>query len=299
MPSTPRTLLKPHQHDVGGLTVRRVLPALAARTVGPFIFFDHIGPATLVPGKGLDVRPHPHIGLATVTYLFEGAIMHRDSVGSVQKIVPGDVNWMTAGRGIVHSERTPDAERAAGQTMHGIQTWVALPVASEQVEPSFEHHAAAALPQIERDGVALRVIAGSAFGATAPTRTFSPTFYVAAQFAPGSAITLDTEHEERGIYLVSGDLSLDGEALPEQQMAVLAPGADVRLTSAGGAVAMLLGGAPLDGTRFIEWNFVSSSRDKIAAAKTAWSEQRMGHVPGESEFIPLPPQRREPQAPEA
>ncbi|MDR5780230.1 pirin family protein [Caballeronia sp. LZ065] len=299
MPSTPRTLLKPHQHDVGGLTVRRVLPALAARTVGPFIFFDHIGPATLVPGKGLDVRPHPHIGLATVTYLFEGAIMHRDSVGSVQKIVPGDVNWMTAGCGIVHSERTPDAERAAGQTMHGIQTWVALPVASEDVEPSFEHHAAAALPQIERDGVTLRVIAGSAFGVTAPTRTFSPTLYVAAQFAPGSAITLDTEHEERGIYLVSGDLSLDGEALPEQQMAVLAPGADVRLTSAGGAVAMLLGGAPLDGTRFIEWNFVSSSRDKIAAAKTAWSEQRMGHVPGESEFIPLPPQRREPQAPEA
>ncbi|MDR5758022.1 pirin family protein [Caballeronia sp. LZ035] len=299
MPSTPRTLLKPHQHDVGGLTVRRVLPALAARTVGPFIFFDHIGPATLVPGKGLDVRPHPHIGLATVTYLFEGAIMHRDSVGSVQKIVPGDVNWMTAGRGIVHSERTPDAERAAGQTMHGIQTWVALPVASEDVEPSFEHHSAGALPQIERDGVTLRVIAGSAFGVTAPTRTFSPTLYVAAQFAPGSAITLDTEHEERGIYLVSGDLSLDGEALPEQQMAVLAPGADVQLTSAGGAVAMLLGGAPLDGTRFIEWNFVSSARDKIAAAKTAWSEQRMGHVPGESEFIPLPPQRREPQAPEA
>ncbi|WP_061169074.1 pirin family protein [Caballeronia hypogeia] len=299
MSSTIRDLLKPHQHDVGGLMVRRVLPALAARTVGPFIFFDHIGPATLVPGKGLDVRPHPHIGLATVTYLFEGAIMHRDSLGSVQKITPGDVNWMTAGRGIVHSERTPDEERAAGQTMHGIQTWVALPVASEEVEPAFEHHAAAALPQIERDGVTLRVIAGSAFGAKAPTRTFSPTLYVAAQFAPGSEIVLDTEHEERGVYLVSGDLSIDGEPLPAEQMAVLTADADVRLQSTNGAVAMLLGGAPLDGPRFIEWNFVSSAREKIEAAKTAWTEQRMGQVPGETEFIPLPPGRRETRAPDA
>ncbi len=279
--------------------VRRVLPALAARTVGPFIFFDHIGPATLVPGKGLDVRPHPHIGLATVTYLFDGAIMHRDSVGSVQKIVPGDVNWMTAGRGIVHSERTPDEERAAGQTMHGIQTWVALPVASEEVEPSFQHHAAATLPQIERAGVTLRVIAGTAFGATAPTRTFSPTLYVAAHFAAGSELTLDTEHEERGVYLVDGDLTIDGESLPAQQMAVLTPGVAAKLASANGAVGMLLGGAPLDGARFIEWNFVSSSRDKIEAAKRAWSEQRMGQVPGESEFIPLPPPRREERAPEA
>ncbi|GAB5099169.1 MULTISPECIES: pirin family protein [unclassified Caballeronia] len=299
MSTSIRVLLKPHQHDVGGLTVRRVLPALAARTVGPFIFFDHIGPATLVPGQGLDVRPHPHIGLATVTYLFEGAIMHRDSVDSVQKIVPGDVNWMTAGRGIVHSERTPDEERERGQTMHGIQTWVALPVASEEVEPSFEHHAASALPQIERDGVTLRVIAGTAFGAQAPTRTFSPTLYVAADFARGSALTLDTEHEERGVYLVEGDLSIDGQALPEQQMAVLEPGAPVRFESTNGARVMILGGAPLDGARIIEWNFVASSRDKIEAAKQAWSEQRMGHVPGETEFIPLPPARRENRAPEA
>ncbi|SAL38532.1 pirin family protein [Caballeronia concitans] len=299
MSSTIRAQLKPHEHDVGGLMVRRVLPALAARTVGPFIFFDHIGPATVVPGKGLDVRPHPHIGLATVTYLFDGAIMHRDSVGSVQKIVPGDVNWMTAGRGIVHSERTPDEERASGQSMHGIQTWVALPVASEDVEPSFEHHAAATLPQIERDGVTLRVIAGSAFGATAPTRTFSPTLYVAAHFAADSELTLDAEHEERGVYLVDGDLSIDGEPAAPQQMSLLNSGASVRLASAGGAVVMLLGGAPLDGTRFIEWNFVSSSRDKIEAAKQAWSEQRMGHVPGETEFIPLPPPRRESRAPEA
>ncbi len=168
MSSSIKAVLKPHLRDVGSLTVRRVLPALAARLIGPFIFFDHMGPATLEPGVGLDVRPHPHIGLATVTYLFEGAIMHRDSLGSEQKIVPGDVNWMTAGRGIVHSERTPAEDRASGQTMHGIQTWVALPLDDEDIEPSFEHHAAATLPEIERNGVTLRVIAGTAFGETAP-----------------------------------------------------------------------------------------------------------------------------------
>src|SRR5580698_1909204 len=288
MASTISVLLKPHQHDIGNLVVRRVLPALATRTIGPFIFFDHIGPATLVPGAGLDVRPHPHIGLATVTYLFEGAIMHRDSLGSVQKILPGDVNWMTAGRGIVHSERTPDEERAAGQTMHGIQTWVGLPLADEEVVPSFEHHPAAALPQLERDGVSLRVIAGSAFGLTAPTTTFSPTLYVAAQFSPDSSVTLDTEHEERAVYLLQGDLSIDGDAVPEGQMAVLKPGVSADLRSAAGAIAMVLGGAPLDGPRFMEWNFVSSSKERIETAKLAWSEQRMGHVPGETEWIPLP-----------
>ncbi len=292
MSSTIEAFLKPHQHDIGNLIVRRVLPSAAVRTVGPFIFFDHIGPATLVPGAGLDVRPHPHIGLATVTYLFDGAIMHRDSLGSVQKIVPGDVNWMTAGRGIVHSERTPDEERASGQTMHGIQTWVALPVVDEDTEPSFEHHPGANLPQIERDGVTLRVIAGSAFGATAPTKTFSPTLYVAAEFSADSAVTLDTEHEERGVYLRRKGIStIDGAPIPECQMAVLKPGFPVDLRSTDGAIAMLLGGAPLDGKRFIEWNFVSSSREKIDAAKLAWSEQRIGQVPGETEFIPLPPPR--------
>ncbi|OTP76382.1 pirin family protein [Caballeronia sordidicola] len=299
MSSTIEAFLKPHQHDVGNLTVRRVLPALAVRTVGPFIFFDHIGPATLVPGVGLDVRPHPHIGLATVTYLFEGAIMHRDSLGSLQKISPGDVNWMTAGRGIVHSERTPDEERAAGQTMHGIQTWIGLPVDAEEVAPSFEHHPAATLPLVERNGVRLRVIAGSAFGETAPTTTFSPTLYVAAEFTPDSAVTLDTEHEERGVYLLEGDLTIDGDEVPAGQMAVLKNGFSADLRSTNGAIAMLLGGAPLDGTRFIEWNFVSSSKEKIAAAKHAWSEQRMGHVPGETEFIPLPTPRHENNAPEA
>jgi redox-sensitive bicupin YhaK (pirin superfamily) len=291
MSSTIEAFLKPHQHDIGNLIVRRVLPSVAVRTVGPFIFFDHIGPATLMPGVGIDVRPHPHIGLATVTYLFEGAIMHRDSIGSVQKITAGDVNWMTAGRGIVHSERTPDEERATGQKMHGIQTWVGLPAKDEEVAPSFEHHPAATLPQIERDGVKLRVIAGSAFGQSAPTVTFSPTLYVAAEFSADSAVTLDTEHEERGVYLLEGDLSVDGSVLPEGQMAVLKTGFPVDLRSTNGAIAMVLGGAPLDGHRFLEWNFVSSSREKIEAAKLAWTEQRIGHVPGETDFIPLPPPR--------
>ena len=288
MSSPIKAVLKPHLRDVGSPTVRRVLPAMAARLIGPFIFFDHMGPATLAPGVGLDVRPHPHIGLATVTYLFEGAIMHRDSLGSEQKIVPGDVNWMTSGRGIVHSERTPAEDRGRGLTMHGIQTWVALPLAHEDDEPSFEHHAAATLPQIERNGVTLRVIAGTAFGHTAPTTTFSGTLYVAATFNPGSAFALEPEHDERGVYLVDGDLRIDGEPLEAGQMAVLTPGETVTLASANGATVMLLGGEKLDGERFIEWNFVASSREKIERAKTAWTSQEMGNVPGETEWIPLP-----------
>jgi redox-sensitive bicupin YhaK (pirin superfamily) len=288
MSSSIKAVLKPHLRDIGNLAVRRVLPAMAARLVGPFIFFDHMGPATLPAGVGLDVRPHPHIGLATVTYLFEGAIMHRDSLGSLQKIVPGDVNWMTAGKGIVHSERTPDEERANGSTVHGIQTWVALPLADEDSEPSFEHHPASTLPQLERNGVTLRIIAGTAFGHTAPARTYSGTLYVAAEFAPGSAIALEPEHEERGVYLVDGDLSIDGTPLEVAQMAVLTPDETVTLASSNGARVMMLGGEKLEGERFIEWNFVASSRDKIEHAKTAWTNQQMGQVPGETDWIPLP-----------
>jgi redox-sensitive bicupin YhaK (pirin superfamily) len=288
MSSSIKAVLKPHLRDVGSLTVRRVLPAMAARLIGPFIFFDHMGPATLEPGVGLDVRPHPHIGLATVTYLFEGSIMHRDSLGSAQKIVPGDVNWMTAGRGIVHSERTPAEDRASGLTMHGIQTWVALPLDDEEVEPSFAHHAAETLPVVERNGVTLRVIAGTAFGAESPVTTFSGTLYVAAEFAPGGAFALEPEHEERGVYLVDGDLEIDGEPLEVGQMAVLALDETVTLASTNGARVMLLGGEKLDGERFIEWNFVASSREKIDAAKLAWTNQEMGQVPGETEWIPLP-----------
>src|SRR5579864_3666802 len=293
MSSPIKAVLKPHLRDVGSLTVRRVLPAMAARLIGPFIFFDHMGPAILAPGVGLDVRPHPHIGLATVTYLFEGAIMHRDSLGSEQKIVPGDVNWMTAGRGIVHSERTPNEDRGRGLAMHGIQTWVALPLAHEDDEPSFEHHAAATLPEIERHGVTLRVIAGTAFGQTAPTTTFSGTLYVAAHFAPGSSFALEPEHDERGAYLVEGDLAIDGEALEAGLMAVLTPGETVTLASTKGATVMLLGGEKIDGERFIEWNFVASSREKIERAKLLWTNQQMGKVPGETEWIPLP--ERKPQ----
>jgi redox-sensitive bicupin YhaK (pirin superfamily) len=288
MTSSIKTTLKPHLRDIGNLTVRRVLPAMAARLVGPFIFFDHMGPATFAPGTGLDVRPHPHIGLATVTYLFDGAILHRDSLGSEQKIVPGDVNWMTAGRGIVHSERTPPEDRASGLTMHGIQTWVALPLEDEEVEPSFAHHAADTLPVVERNGVTLRVIAGTAFGAESPVTTFSGTLYVAAEFAPGGAFALEPEHEERGVYLVDGDLEIDGTPLEGGQMAVLALDETVTLASTNGARVMLLGGEKLDGERFIEWNFVASSREKIEAAKLAWTNQEMGTVPGETQWIPLP-----------
>jgi redox-sensitive bicupin YhaK (pirin superfamily) len=288
MSSSIKAVLKPHLRDIGNLAVRRVLPAMAARLVGPFIFFDHMGPATLPAGTGIDVRPHPHIGLATVTYLFDGAIMHRDSIGSEQKIVPGDVNWMTAGAGIVHSERTPDEERARESRVHGIQTWVALPLADEDCAPSFEHHAAHTLPELERNGVTLRVIAGTAFGHTAPARTFSGTLYVAARFAAGGALALEPEHEERGVYLVEGDLSIDGTPLEPEQMAVLTPGETVTLASRDGATVMLLGGEKLEGERFIEWNFVSSSRDKIERAKDAWTNQQMGQVPGETEWIPLP-----------
>ncbi|MFA8392885.1 pirin family protein [Burkholderia ubonensis] len=288
MTDSIQALLKPHVRDIGNLQVRRTLPALAVRLVGPFIFFDHMGPATLPPGTGLDVRPHPHIGLATVTYLFEGAILHRDSLGSLQEIVPGDVNWMTAGRGIVHSERTPDALRERGHTVHGIQTWVALPLAHETDAPSFEHHEAAALPKLNDDGVSLTVIAGDAFGLRSPVTTFSRTLYVAAEFADGGRLVLDASHEERAIYLVDGDLAIDGTPLEPAQMAVLAPGATVTLTSGAGARAMLLGGDRLEGERFIDWNFVASSRDAIERAKEAWTRQEMGKVPGETEWIPLP-----------
>ncbi|KVD09146.1 pirin family protein [Burkholderia ubonensis] len=288
MTDSIQALLKPHVRDIGNLQVRRTLPALAARLVGPFIFFDHMGPATLPPGTGLDVRPHPHIGLATVTYLFEGAILHRDSLGSLQEIVPGDVNWMTAGRGIVHSERTPDALRERGHTVHGIQTWVALPLAHETDAPSFEHHEAAALPKLNDDGVSLTVIAGDAFGLRSPVTTFSRTLYVAAEFADGGRLVLDASHEERAIYLVDGDLAIDGTPLDPAQMAVLAPGATVTLTSGAGARAMLLGGDRLEGERFIDWNFVASSRDAIERAKEAWTRQEMGKVSGETEWIPLP-----------
>jgi redox-sensitive bicupin YhaK (pirin superfamily) len=282
-------LIEPRLHDLGdGFTVRRLLPFRLCRHVGPFVFFDHIGPADLAPGRGLDVRPHPHIGLATVTYLYEGALTHRDSLGSEQVIRPGDVNWMTAGRGIVHSERTPQAERARGHRMHGIQTWVALPQAHEEAEPEFLHYAAATLPEDERGGVRLRVVAGQAFGLQSPVRVYAPTLYVDARFAAGSSLVLPPEHAERGVHAVEGEVRVGGLAVPAGQMLVLPPGGDVEIAAEGAARALLFGGAPLDGERFLWWNFVASSRERIERAKADWLAQRFGHVPGETEFIPLP-----------
>jgi len=281
-------VLKSGVRDIGGFAVRRVLPAVPQQMVGPFIFFDHMGPAALAPGGGLDVRPHPHIGLATVTYLFDGEILHRDSVGSVQPIRPGDVNWMTAGRGIVHSERTPAHLRAAGGRVHGIQTWVALPLGHEQAAPAFAHHAAAALPVVELPGVTVRVVAGTAFGARSPVDVFSPTLYAAADLAPGASLVVQPEHEERAVYLAEGSASVADTALEPGQMAVLPPGGDVEIRAAAVSRIMLVGGAKMDGPRFIWWNFVASSRERIERAKADWREDRFPPVPGETERIPLP-----------
>jgi len=282
------TVIEPKAHDLGGFSVRRVLPQLRARRVGPFVFFDHMGPAVFAPGQGMDVRPHPHIGLATVTYLFDGAIEHRDNLGNVQTIRPGDVNWMTAGRGIVHSERTPAVERAAGQYMHGIQTWVALPKDAEEAAPEFHHHAAASLPAWESQGVRLRLVAGEAFGYRSPVHTFSRLFYVAVEFPAGGSLVVPAEHIERAVYATDALLTVGGIELAVAHMAVLPAGMDVEIRAAQPARVILCGGDPLDGDRHLWWNFVSSSRDRIEKAKADWASMRYAPIPGETEFIPLP-----------
>ena len=257
--------------------------------VGPFIFFDHIGPVALRPGDGLDVRPHPHINLATVTYLFEGEIVHRDSLGCQQPIQPGAINWMTAGRGIVHSERTSAELRRSGSRLHGIQLWVALPTAHEQTEPAFQHVPAQALPLIERQGVRLRLLAGSAYGRSAPVPTLSPLFYVDVTAEPSAAIDVPPEHEQRACYVVEGAVRCGGRRVSARTMIVFAAGAQVELTADGPTRVVLLGGAPLDGPRHIFWNFVSSSLERIEQGKRDWKEGRFPKVPGdEHEFIPLP-----------
>jgi len=282
-------LLPPRVHDLGdGFMVKRLLPHASQRSLGPFVFLDHIGPAELGPAQAMDVRPHPHIGLATVTFLWEGAILHRDSLGSVQEIRPGDVNWMTAGRGIVHSERTPEHLRGKPQRLHGLQTWVALPLGQEDVEPAFSHHPAASLPVVERDGVRLVVVAGHAFGQRAPVRVFSDTLYVSISLKAGTRLRIPAEHAERALYPVIGEASLDGEALPHERLAVLDGDGEPELLAVTDATLMLLGGEPLDGPRFMWWNFVSSTRERIEQAKDDWREGRFGKVPGDDEFIPLP-----------
>lgn len=272
-----------------GFTVRRLLPSAARRTVGPFIFFDHMGPVQLPAGHGLDVRPHPHINLATVTYLFEGEILHRDSLGSEQLIEPGAVNWMTAGRGIVHSERSPASARETGPRVHGLQLWVALPIALEQVEPSFQHHPEHTIPQIDLEGARLRVVAGSAFGATSPVAVLSPLFYVEAQLERGAELALPDPYAERALYVVDGSITCDGEVRRAGTMSIFREHAAVRLCAVEPARVMLLGGARLDGERHLYWNFVSSSRERIEQAKRAWRERAFPLVLGdEHEYIPLP-----------
>jgi redox-sensitive bicupin YhaK (pirin superfamily) len=276
------------QRDLGGFVVRRVLPAGARQMVGPFIFFDHLGPTQFAPGLGIDVRPHPHIALATVTYLFSGSLQHRDSLGTVQEIRPGDVNWMSAGRGIAHSERTPQAARVSGAHVHGIQSWVALPDGHEDGEPTFVHHSASTLPTHVADGIEMTIIAGDAFGLRSPVVTLWPTLYVHAQIADGATVEVPANHGERAVYVVEGELAIGDRPLTEGQLAVLAPGTTVMLRALGRARAMLLGGDPFPTPRFIWWNFVASSQERIERAKERWEQQRFPVVPGETEFIPLP-----------
>ena len=282
------TIIAPRVHDLGGFQVRRAVPALQARSVGPFVFVDHMGPAVFAPGRGIDVRPHPHIGLATVTFLWSGVIQHRDTLGFVQDIAAGDVNWMTAGRGIAHSERTPQSLREGEHPLHGMQTWVALPRADEETAPGFHHHDAAAMPRIERQGTLLRVLAGRGYGAESPVRVFADTLYVAIDLDADAQVTLEPSHPQRALYVLDGAAQLDGTDIPQQHLIVLDEGVPHALRARTPLKAMLLGGEPLDGPRHLWWNFVSSSRERIEQAKRDWLEGRFGAVPGDDEFIPLP-----------
>jgi hypothetical protein len=282
------TVIVGRTRDIGGFEVRRVLPSAKRRMVGPFIFLDQMGPVVFRAGTGLDVRPHPHIGLATVTYLFTGEIVHRDSLGFVQPIRPGELNWMTAGRGIAHSERTAAELRRADMDMFGIQAWVALPRSHEETEPSFAHHDAGALPLIEGDGTRVRVVAGALYGARSPAATLSDLFYADAALDEGARLNLPAEHEERAAYLADGRLEIDGQAFEPGQALVFRPGAAIVMRALVKSRVMLLGGEPMDGPRHIWWNFVSSSQERIEQAKADWRHGRFAAVPGETEFIPLP-----------
>jgi hypothetical protein len=281
----------------GGFVVRRVLPAAARRSVGPFIFFDHFGPVTETPGRAHDVRPHPHIGLATVTYLFDGAMMHRDSIGSVQLIEPGAINWMTSGRGIVHSERKPDHLVDSTYPVHGLQLWTALPISHEEDEPSFVHTPASAIPQVDLNRAQVRVLVGSAFGATSPVRAFSQTLYLDVKLESGGAIELPALVPEMAVYPVQGDVIIDAATLRAGTMAVLHAGAATKVHAQGAARFVVVGGEPLDGYRHMWWNFVSSRKERIMQASEDWQAMRMGRVAGDDEFIPLPPTRFTPPEP--
>jgi hypothetical protein len=283
-------MILPRAHDVGGFEVRRALPAKEKQMVGPFIFFDQMGPGEFLIGKGLDVRPHPHIGLATVTYLFNGSILHRDSLGTQLPILPGDVNWMTAGSGIAHSERTDTALRAHTNKLFGIQSWVALPKAMEETPPAFVHHDAGSLPILDDNGVRLRLIAGDGWGIRSPVQTHWPLFYADATLEPGAVLPLPDQHEERGVYIVQGPVDVAGTQFEAGRMLLFRAGDRLALRAGpAGARLLLLGGAVMDGPRHIFWNFVSSTSERIEQAKADWKAGRFGLVAGdEQEFIPLP-----------
>ncbi|HLI98651.1 MAG TPA: pirin family protein [Bradyrhizobium sp.] len=282
-------VIVPRTRDLGdGFEVRRALPHGKRQMVGPFIFFDHFGPVQFISGKGMDVRPHPHIGLATVSYLFDGSIMHRDSEGNVLEIEPGAMNLMTAGRGIAHSERTPDLQRKTGQTMLGLQSWIALPADKEEIAPTFQHYAAADLPVVTDRGIHARVIAGHAFGATSPVAMVSPWFYAEVTAAAGSSVPLDADHEERAIYIVDGEVEIAGDRYEGPRLLVFRPGDRITVKTPKATRMMFLGGDALEGPRHIWWNFVSSSKERIEQAKQDWKSGRFAPVPHEHEFIPLP-----------
>jgi redox-sensitive bicupin YhaK (pirin superfamily) len=287
MTSSIYKLLESEEKDLGGFKVRRILPHDTHQMVGPFIFFDHLGPSVFAAGKGVDVRPHPHIGLATVTYLFEGVILHRDSLGSVQEIHPGAVNWMTAGHGIVHSERTPDFVRAQEAALHGIQTWVALPTEAEETEPWFRHYQAHDLPIWQNEGVSFKLIAGHAYGHQSPVQTFSPMIYLEVNLAPNSQFILPADYPERAIYSITGELIIDGVTIEPHRLAILAPERSIQISAKTAAHCVVIGGNPV-GERHKWWNFVSSRLERIEQAKADWQNKQFAEVPLEAEFIPLP-----------
>ena len=289
---TISNLLKGHEKDLGGgFVVRRYLPSSVKQAVGPFIFFDHFGPVDVPVDADHDVRPHPHIGLATVTYLFEGAMDHRDSIGTYQRIEPGAINWMTAGRGIVHSERTPTALVGVPHRTHGLQLWAALPVAHEEEEPGFCHTPSSAIPELTVDGADIRVLIGSAFGHTSPVQTYSQTLYLDIALKAGHELALSGLPAEAAIYPISGELEVDGAALELHNMALLNTEDTRRVKANSEARFVIIGGEPLDGHRYMYWNFVSSRKERVSQAADDWEAQRFPQVPGETERIPLPPKR--------
>ncbi len=280
----------PRARDLGGFEVRRALPSSKRQMIGPFIFWDQMGPSQFLTGEGIDVRPHPHIGLATITYLFSGMIYHRDSLGSSLAIEPGDVNWMTAGQGIVHSERTEDSWRTeSGRALFGIQSWVALPKSHEETSPDFTHYDKTGLPEINGEGKKVRVIAGSIYGKTSPVSAASDMFYGDAALQRGARIPLPSTHEERAIYVAEGEIEIAGEGFPNGRLLVFRPGDEITVTARLPSRILFFGGEPMDGPRYVWWNFVSSSRERIEQAKEDWRQMRFDSIPGDAEeFIPLP-----------